>query len=252
MSVKSGHETEQECGRAYVVGDLHGCLDRFVDLLSQIRDDLADWTGSSLLIFLGDYVDRGDDSAGLLDLLRRGAAGLDLPPACQVRCLKGNHEDLFLRALRGEDSDALWLANGGDATCRSYGVCVEALGRHGPLQPGLSKALRRAVPASHRAFLEGLETRHQVGDYFFCHAGVRPGVPLAEQEEEDLLWIRGSFLRSAADHGAIVVHGHSPVAEPDLLPNRIGIDTGAVYGGRLTALVLDGLGRGAERRFLQA
>ncbi len=232
--------------RIYAVGDLHGRIDLLEQLVRLIRGDLEGWRGRSQVLFLGDYVDRGEESAAAIERLRGGAAALGLPEGCRLLCLKGNHEDLFLRAFEGSEYLPIWLANGGDATCLSYGIDLMTLAGDGGVITRLHRALRRVVPDSHRGFLRALPLCYSAGDYFFCHAGVRPGVPFDEQAEEDLLWIREPFLGSAEEHGKLVVHGHTPVHRPEVLSNRICIDTGAVFCGRLTALVLEG----ETRRFL--
>ncbi len=233
--------------RIYAIGDVHGRLDLLEELLGLIKGDLSGWQGETLLLFLGDYVDRGYDPAAVVERLSLGIGRRDLAADCRLVCLKGNHEDLFLRAFEDSRSLSVWLANGGGATCRSYGIDVEQMMSRGKLYSCLPRALRELVPKTHRAFLSTLPLFYTAGDYYFCHAGVRPGVGLASQAEEDLLWIRDSFLSSDCDHGKIVVHGHTPVWHPELLPNRIGIDTGAVYGGNLTALVL----QEDQQRFIQ-
>ncbi len=236
--------------RVYAVGDCHGCLEALRGLRAAMVADStrADAEGPRadrrVLVYLGDYVDRGPDSRGVVELL----IGEPLAGFESVHLL-GNHDAFLRRFLDGEDVAAIWMMNGGGATLRSYGLDVAAL--TGPWPggdaPALHAALAAAVPEAHRAFLDGLALSHIEGDYFFAHAGVRPGVPLERQGENDLLWIREPFLGSTADHGKVVVHGHSAAAEVAVRPNRIGIDTGACYGGKLTALVLEG----AERRFLQ-
>lgn len=233
--------------RIYAIGDVHGCVDLLEALLEEIRADLRGWRGETLLLFLGDYVDRGDNPAAIVERLLGGIGRQDLGCDCRLVCLKGNHEDLFLRAFEGSRSLAVWLANGGAETCRSYGIDVDLMMTHGKLYACLPRALRELVPKAHRSFLARLPLFYIAGDYYFCHAGVRPGVALDYQAEEDLLWIREAFLLSERDHGKIVVHGHTPAWQPELETNRIGIDTGAVYGGQLTALVLEE----DRRRFLQ-
>jgi serine/threonine protein phosphatase 1 len=231
--------------RVYAVGDCHGCLAALRGLRAAIVADSAraDARGPRarrrVVVYLGDYVDRGPDSRGVVELL----IGEPLADFESVHLL-GNHELFMRRFLDGEDDTSVWMMNGGPATLRSYGL--DPAVPHGTGASGLRGALTAALPAAHRAFLGGLALSHLEGDYFFAHAGVRPGVPLAEQEADDLLWIREPFLRSTADHGKVVVHGHSTVAEVELRPNRIGIDTGACYGGKLTALVLEG----SQHRFL--
>ncbi len=159
----------------------------------------------------------------------------------------GNHDRFMIRFLEGRDDPTRWAMNGGAATWLSYGV--EGRAPRGTPDPAiwLRAELVYRVPQEHVAFLSGLRLSHVEGDYLFVHAGIRPGVALEEQDPEDLLWIRDQFLESNADHGKVVVHGHSPSHQPELRANRIGIDTGACYGGPLTALVLEG----TERRFLQ-
>ncbi len=236
--------------RVYAVGDCHGCLEALRGLRAAIvadsthADAEAPLADRRVVVYLGDYIDRGPDSRGVVDLL------IDEPLAdFESVHLLGNHEAFLRRFLDGEDVAAVWMMNGGGATLRSYGLDVAAI--NGPWPggdaPALRAALAAAVPEAHRGFLDGLGLNHIEGDYFFVHAGVRPGVPLERQGAVDLLWIREPFLGSTADHGKVVVHGHSPAAEVVVRPNRIGIDTGACYGGKLTALVLEG----NQHRFLQ-
>ena len=230
--------------RLYAVGDIHGCRERLQRLHAAIERDAAGFAGRKVIVYLGDYVDRGEDSAGVIeDLLRAEPAGFERI------FLKGNHEDFLLRSL--EDKGALlpWLANGGDSTCRAYGIeptnppdgTTDLLG-------WLQQRLREALPEGHLSFLRNLRLTHGEGDYLFVHAGVRPGIDLGKQSEEDLLWMREPFLSSRQPLGKVVVHGHTPSASPERRANRIGIDTGACYGGALTALVLEG----DDQRFLQA
>lgn len=234
--------------RVYAVGDIHGCLDQLRALHGLILADRArDAAGGGaaarqVLVYLGDYVDRGAESRAVVELLAS-----DPLPGFERVFLRGNHEDFLLRFLeRGEDA-AAWMLNGGDATLRSYGVDPDAPNRD-PGPRGLRAALSAAIPEHHLRFFCGLRLSHVEGDYLFVHAGLRPGVPLDAQDPEDLIWIRTPFLDSRADHGKVVVHGHTPSSAPEVRDNRIGIDTGAVYGGPLTAVVL----QGRERRFLQA
>lgn len=228
--------------RLYAIGDIHGRVDLLDRLLEQIQADATrDPTLSNTLIFLGDYVDRGLDSAPVLERLSQGP-----PPGFGAIHLLGNHEETVLQFLRDAEAGARWLKFGGQATLLSYGI---------RRPPGLAEAawlfhaqqeLRRTLPPTHLAFLRRLRRYVTVGGYLFVHAGIRPNVPLDAQENDDLLWIRDDFLTSKEDHGWVVVHGHSITDEPDERPNRIGIDTGAYASGRLTALVLEG----AERRYL--
>lgn len=224
--------------RIYAIGDIHGCDRQLESLLRQIREDAELGTAEEkLLVTLGDYVDRGPGSREVLDLL----AGDPLPGFSRVH-LCGNHDAMMLEFLENPEAGPLWLMNGGDATCRSYLVEPSSL----PV--ALSRDLRAALPESHLAFLRSLDLSHEEGGYLFVHAGVRPGVALQNQTPEDLMWIRDAFLFSPEDHGRLVVHGHTPRSAPDRQPNRIGIDTGACFGGDLTCLVLEG----TEQRFLRA
>ncbi|MEM9682260.1 MAG: metallophosphoesterase family protein [Pseudomonadota bacterium] len=225
--------------RIYAIGDIHGRIDLLSVLLRQVAEDAANAPEARrVIVYLGDYVDRGPDSAAVLDTLTS-----DLPDRFERVCLKGNHEALFLEFLDNADDGSLWLANGGDKTMESYGVTVvdDPLG-----MPMMHDALARAIPDAHLRFLRSLALSHREGDYFFAHAGVRPGTPLDSQREEDLIWIRDEFLRAPAPHECVVVHGHTPVREAEIHANRIAVDTGAVWSERLTALVL----YGGERRFL--
>ena len=236
--------------RVYAVGDSHGCAQILGALHAAILEDSAAAdarapapAGRRVAVYLGDYIDRGPESRGLLEMLI--AAPL---PGFETVHLMGNH-DLFMRQfLDGEDVTALWMMNGGAATLRSYGVDPGALHHIGDAAGRLRAELEARLPAAHRGFLSALRLSHVEGGYFFVHAGIRPGVPLEAQDAHDLVWIREPFLSSTADHGKVVVHGHTPVDAPEVRANRIGIDTGACYGGRLTALVLEGGGQ----RFLQA
>ena len=223
--------------RVYAIGDVHGRIDllsALEDLIVQDRDGRP--PARSVLVYLGDYIDRGFESRAVVDHL------LGPPPADFDRvCLKGNHEDFLLKFLEDTQVGPVWLVNGGRETLMSYGVVPPAgLGFSEEGLAELQESLRQEVPASHVEFMASLPVTHREGDYFFVHAGVRPGISIEDQEESDLIWIREAFLRSKAAHGAIVVHGHTPVAEPEIRPNRIGIDTGAFASGRLTCLVLEG------------
>ncbi|MDE1150061.1 MAG: metallophosphoesterase [Azospirillaceae bacterium] len=196
-----------------------------------------------VLVMLGDYVDRGPDSRGVIDLLRGGAAmdghALDdLLPGFTRHCLRGNHEQSMLDFLNNPLAALRWLEFGGPATLRSYGIPAVMDGPAAQQGLALAEALAAQLPPSHRRFLEGLEYSVTYGDYAFVHAGIRPGVPLDEQAPEDLLWIRAPFMLAPGPHEKVIVHGHTIVPEVDILPQRIAVDTGAYRSGRLSAIVL--------------
>jgi serine/threonine protein phosphatase 1 len=217
--------------RVYAIGDVHGHLAILDQLLDLIGKDLRANPPSSRpqLVFLGDYVDRGPDSRGVLDRLLQ----LRTRPEFDVVALRGNHEDALLRFLDDPGYAASWIENWGEATLRAYGV--DPWGG-----ADVRSRFLNAFPPAHRAFLESLPLTHEVGDYLFVHAGVRPGCPLDRQEARDLMWIRYDFLESDADHGRVVVHGHTPAPSAQIRSNRIGLDTGVYYSGVLTAVRLEG------------
>jgi serine/threonine protein phosphatase 1 len=222
--------------RIYALGDIHGRLDLLDRAASVVTRDVEELGPAALTVTVGDYIDRGPDSCGVLDRL------IHNPFPTPLVALKGNHEDMLAAFLADPAAGPHWAANGGLATLRSYGVPV--LGTWMADFARVRKELRAALPPAHATFLRALKSSFCCGDYFFCHAGVRPGVPLARQSEEDLLWIRDDFLASTQDFGKIVVHGHTPVAEPEVRANRIGIDTGAYFSGQLTCVAL---GEGSPR-----
>jgi serine/threonine protein phosphatase 1 len=226
--------------RVYAIGDIHGRLDLLRDLHRQILEDAARHPAARrVLVHLGDYVDRGHDSAGVIDEL------LDRPlPGFEIVNLLGNHEDSMIRFLDDLSVGPAWLYYGGVATLASYRV--EARGQSWRDERELRRLqaeLRQRLPERHLQFMQSLPLHHCEGDYLFVHAGIRPGIALGRQVREDLLWIRDEFLLSPLDHGKVVVHGHTITDVPDLQLNRIGIDTGAFATSRLTCLVLDGEAR---------
>ena len=229
--------------RVYAIGDIHGRADLLADMMQRIMRDsnAAPPVRETILVFVGDYVDRGGDSAGVLDQLVR----LKGEERFTTHLLKGNHEVMFLDFLADASVFFQWEANGGVTTLESYDIDVAAAPEDSPER--LRHMALEAIPDAHLKLLRGLETSVVVGDYMFVHAGVRPGVPLDAQLERDLIWIREPFLDFEGDLGKFVIHGHTPVAEPDIRVNRIDIDTLAWRSGTLTALVL----KGADRRFLQ-
>ncbi len=214
--------------RVYAVGDVHGCLDQLTALHAAIAADLAARpVADPLLLHIGDYIDRGPDSAQVIAWLHGPSP---VPGARRVHLL-GNHEEMLLAALDAEDATpaANWLQNGGRETLASWSI-----GQKLPHTAWLER-----LPPADVAFLRGLSLVHREGGYLFAHAGIRPGIPLENQQRRDLVWIREPFLSFRGDLGAVVVHGHTPHPAPVVRPNRIGIDTGAVYGGQLTCAVLE-------------
>ena len=226
--------------RLYVIGDIHGRLDLLNKLLQEIHHDIRQYPIHEChTVTLGDYVDRGPDSRGVLDSLSQN------PFPTRYTALKGNHEELLEAFLVNPRMFSSWRRLGGLETLHSYGVSVSPL-MMGERFDEASRALQAALPPEHLQFLASLKTFVVFGRYFLCHAGVRPGIALERQRVDDLLWIRDEFLNSNADFGKIVIHGHTPVDEPEIKQNRINIDTGAYATGRLTCLVL----QGEEKRFL--
>jgi serine/threonine protein phosphatase 1 len=224
----------------YAIGDIHGRADLLAELHAGIAANAASRSATRrVIVYLGDYIDRGPDAAGVIDML------LDRVPAgFEPVYLIGNHERMMLDFLDEVSAGPLWLRNGGEQTLASYGITFDsAITPDLQRLRGLQGEIRYRVPQRHLEFLQNLRLLHIEGDYAFAHAGIRPGVAFEAQEETDVLWVRGLFLRSTHDHGKVVVHGHTIVPEPEVLPNRIGIDTGAWYTGRLTSLALEGIQR---------
>ena len=199
-------QTKPPEGRWLAIGDIHGCLTQLAELMERVKPSSAD-----RIVFLGDYVDRGPASAGVIDYLIRFAAAFP-----ETVFLRGNHEQMFIDYLDGLDP-AIFLINGGQQTLDSYRDC-----RMWP------------VPSAHRRFLDSLRHYFESEQHIFVHAGLRPEIPLAEQSDFDMLWIRDEFLESNFDWGKPVVYGHTPLKEPLLGERRIGVDTGCVYGRQLT------------------
>lgn len=221
--------------RVYAIGDIHGRVDLLDELHRMIAADAANARDERLIVYLGDYIDRGLHSREVVDRLIAG------PPAGFAAVhLMGNHEDMLLDFVETTEGGVNWLHNGGNTTLHSYGVALPANPREDEDLVQARLDFLEALPERHLAFYRGLRLTHVEGDYLFVHAGIRPGVPLEKQDPDDLIWIRNSFLNSTADHGYCVVHGHSISNEVDDRPNRIGIDTGAYATGQLTALAIDG------------
>ena len=220
--------------RIYAIGDVHGRLDLLNALLADIEaDDAGRPEARTTLIFLGDLVDRGPNSRGVVERL------MDFDhPRITVRFLMGNHEEVFLSSLAGDlRALRLLIRIGGRETILSYGVTAD---EYRDLDfEDLAVLIKQKVPEAHIRFLSAFERSIEAGDYLFVHAGVRPGVALPDQSASDLRWIRDTFLRHRESFGKLVVHGHSVTEEADVRSNRIGIDTGAYASGRLTALGLE-------------
>jgi len=224
----------------YAIGDIHGRHDLLEPLLADILHD-ADATGPAeppILIFLGDYVDRGPASRQVVETI----LALCERPGLEVRTLKGNHEEALLQYLDDTAFGPTWMEHGGGTTLSSYGVSPPAT-RTDPLAWAATRdAFLGALPPEHLGFFQSLELMVTVGDYAFVHAGVRPGAPLDRQAEKDLLWIRGEFLQAKGPFEKVIVHGHTPMQEPQILKHRLGLDTGAYATGVLTAARLDDIG----------
>lgn len=233
-------QTPDGC-RIYAIGDVHGCLDRLRSVRQWIDADIeaepvAEWR----IILIGDYIDRGSDSRGVIGWLAENL------PDRRVRALVGNHDAMLIDFLEDPEAESFdtWVSNGGVQTFASYGVDPNLHMRASGLdRAGLHAELVAAMPNDHIGALGRLEMSVLAGDYLFVHAGIRPGTPIEQQTRMDVLWIRSPFLESEADHGPVVVHGHTPRPDIVVRSNRIGIDTGAVFGGPLTCLALEDGGR---------
>ncbi len=221
--------------RVYAVGDIHGRDDLLAEMLGRIEaDHRGRGPAEAVVVFLGDLIDRGPDSAAVVERLLQYA-----PEWAKVVLLAGNHEEVLLRLLDGDERVlGDWLRFGGAECCASYGIDPAALRRMGTRRAG--EAIRAAVPRAHTDFLRGFSDTLRIGDYLFVHAGLRPGLPLASQAQSDLRWIRQPFLSDTSDHGFVVVHGHTISDGIDEATNRIGIDTGAYRSGVLTAFCAEG------------
>jgi serine/threonine protein phosphatase 1 len=205
-------------GKIFAIGDIHGCISQLDKLMAQIDINAEEDT----LVFVGDYIDRGPDSKGVIEAI------LDIRKNVRnVVCLAGNHEDMFLNYCLDRRDEDLYMSNGGMRTLASYSFSRE----------GTEELM---LPESHREFFNGLCTYHETDDYIFVHAGLRPGIPLDRQDRNDLLWIRFEFINSPFDFGKTVIYGHTPISlnKPLIDKNKICIDTGAVYGGKLTCIEL--------------
>ena len=227
--------------RVYAIGDVHGRVDLVDELLDRIElDRQSRGRAKTVIVFLGDLIDRGPTSAQVIERLRTYA-----PPGARLVFLIGNHEEVLIRLLRGESQYLQdWLRFGGAECAQSYGIKARVL--KGDADRAVA-VLRDKIPAEHQQFLQNFVDTFRLGSYLFVHAGIRPGVKLAEQSQTDLRWIREPFLENKGDYGFLVVHGHTIGEEVQVRANRIGLDTGAYHSGVLTALGLEG----RERWFLQ-
>lgn len=217
----------------YAIGDIHGCVTLLRNAYENILRDMPAERGKKLVVFLGDYVDRGPDSKAVLEFLcQPSAEGVDHIYLC------GNHDAEFLRFLREPKSNMGWLGFGGLETLRSYGIDAKHVMKNGGGASVLDRIVKQAVPAYHLELLASLPTMLEVGNLVFAHAGIRPGTELANQTDQDLMWIREPFLSEGPTLPVLVIHGHTIKQEPDFGTRRVGIDTGAFATGRLTVLKL--------------
>lgn len=221
--------------RVYAIGDIHGSLQPLLALHELLAEDRSMFPVTrATLVYLGDYVDRGAESAEVLDLV------LEQPKwADRVVRLLGNHEEMFLDFLTGGPRSDVFVFNGGVQTLASYGFMAPMPWSRTTRQ-AIAETANEHLPAAHRALLESKAYFERIGQFYFCHAGIQPGKRLDEQKPDDLKWIRREFLDTTDDFGVYVVHGHTTVPDADLRGNRLGIDTGAYRTGRLTAAAIEG------------
>jgi len=220
--------------RIYAIGDVHGRLDLLDSLLSRVDADITSRpTAKPIHVFLGDYIDRGPSSRETIDRL------IEHDRKSESIFLKGNHELIALRCLREPALFEQWMRLGGLETLVSYGIAPPTRA-NGKVIAELQAAFHHALPRAHFRFFRDLRGSFECGDFFFAHAGVRPSIELAQQKENDLLWIRDEFLTSSEDFGKIVVHGHTPTRDVEVASNRINVDTGAFATGQLSCLVIEG------------
>jgi serine/threonine protein phosphatase 1 len=219
--------------RVYCIGDIHGRYDLLATLIEKIKQDAGDFSGHVVMVYLGDFIDRGLFSMDVIDfILGDVQAGID------YIYLRGNHEQTLLDFLQEDSVGRSWLNFGGQATLASYGVAVAKIPTKREDFLEIQRQLRNNLPDTHYRFLLGTRLSYTLGSYFFVHAGVNPHYSLAKQSPEDMLWIRDEFTAFKKPFEKIIVHGHTVTDGPELRPNRIGIDTGAYASGVLTCLVL--------------
>ncbi len=223
--------------KLYCIGDIHGRLDLLLEAHQKISYDAANFNGVKILVYLGDYIDRGSQSRQVIDCLLE-----DNFPDFKKVFLLGNHEQVLLQFLWGKDASIArdWFQFGGLSTLASYGVRIDGIPTLSDLAR-LQTEFKTKVPASHLAFFEHLLLNYEIGGYFFVHAGIKPKIKLHRQRPEDMLWIREEFVNSDLFHGKVIVHGHTITDEPEVLHNRIGIDTGAYASGKLTCAVFEAI-----------
>lgn len=207
-------------GKYFAIGDIHGCINLLESLWDKIEPDFD--REKDTLLFIGDYIDRGPDSREVVDFI------LDLKKKVNIICLKGNHEQMLLTYHLYNSYKDFYLMNGGSSTVMSYGLVKSDSGK------------RMNIPPEHLDFFRTLLPYHETEDYIFVHAGLKPGYPLKLQDQTDMIWIRSEFIDSDYDFGKKIVFGHTPLPRPLLTAGKIGIDTGAVYGGKLTCVQLPG------------
>ncbi|MEE9313434.1 MAG: metallophosphoesterase family protein [Rhizobiaceae bacterium] len=245
MSVKVGTAHAGKKMRIYAIGDVHGCLDEMKDMLKLIKRDLKTRPiKHHRIVFVGDFVDRGPDSKGVVKYLKKL-----IRKNKHVTCLFGNHDEKLLLARKEMPLDKFdsYFRFGGAETMLSYGVSTKKLKRisDNPINKkaaiSFAKKAKKRIPKSHVKFLKKLPRSITIGDYFICHAGVHPQVALDEQKEQDLIWIREPFLSWDRPLDKVIIHGHTRRSKPDVRKVRINVDTSCCYGGELTAVVLEGV-----------
>lgn len=218
----------------YAVSDIHGCAEQLRAVFAAIDHHIRRTKPARAMhVFLGDYIDRGPHPSQVIDLL------IERGERHECVFLKGNHEQMLFELLRNASKYESWSQNGGLQTMLSYGL-APAINPNVGEQKSLVETLARKVPRLHRQFFDALKPSFTIGDFFFVHAGAKPGIPLVEQQQKDMLWIRDEFLNCVTDFEKFIVHGHTPVSEPDFRPNRLNIDTGAYATGKLTLLTIEG------------